>query len=144
MRICESCGGQLTGRQKRWCSDKECRKQAIREGWLKKVYALTQDEWQLIWDEQGRVCAICGRAPREKEVFHIDHEHNAGQSGPVRGIVCPYDNTRIIGRLKSHERAQALADYLREPPAYRALGREVIAPGRPKKNRPRKRKRGKE
>lgn len=138
---CLHCGGLLTGRQKKYCSA-ACSKHAGRAAWILKVYGITMEEWDAIWEAQGGVCPICKRAPRPKEIFHLDHEHTNGQSGRVRGIVCPYDNTRTIGRLKSHERAQALADYLRDPPATRALGREVIAPGRPKKKRqPRKRDR---
>ncbi len=134
-RLCVcGCGVILTGRQLKYAND-VCKKSGSRAAWVLKTYGITMQEWDKIWDEQGRVCAICKRAPREGETFHLDHEHRNGQSGPVRGIVCPYDNTRIIGRLKSHERAQALADYLRDPPATRALGREVIAPGRPKKTR---------
>jgi len=53
--------------------------------------------------------------------------------------LCPYDNTYVVGRLRDHKRAQALADYLRDPPARRALGRVVIAPGR---KRIRRRRRG--
>lgn len=138
--VCQGCEGILTGRRKKWCSA-ECQKKGGREAWIKKTYGITMAEWNKIWLEQNEQCAICKRKPRVNETFHLDHEHQNGPSGPVRGIVCPYDNTRIIGRLKSHERAQALADYLRDPPATRALGREVIAPGRPRKKRaPRKRK----
>lgn len=89
----------------------------------------------------GGGCGICQRPPRPGETFHLDHEHSKGQSGPVRGILCPYCNTRLIGRLKDHTKAQLMADYLREPPATRALGRVVIAPGRPKKKRSLKRRR---
>lgn len=139
--LCIVCGGILTGRQKKY-DRAECSKAAGRAIWIMKTYGITLAEWDAIWIEQGECCGICKRKPRANEVFHLDHEHRDGPSGPVRGIVCPYDNTRIIGRLKSHERAQALADYLRSPPAPRALGREVIAPGRPRKKRqPRKRKR---
>lgn len=141
MTDCVVCENILTGRQKKYCSAK-CSKFQGRKTWIEKIYGITMEEWDAIWLEQGQVCAICKRAPKENETFHLDHEHRNGPSGPVRGIVCPYDNTRIIGRLKSHERAQALADYLKDPPAPRALGREVIAPGRPSRRRqPRKRKR---
>lgn len=141
MGECVVCGGILTGRQRKYCSA-GCRKLEGRKAWIWKIYGLTLEDWEAIWEEQGRVCAICKRKPKENETFHLDHEHSNGQSGPVRGIVCPYDNTRIIGRLKSPERAQALADYLRDAPAPRALGRVVIAPGRPRRKRqPRKKKR---
>lgn len=99
------------------------------------TYGITLDDWDAIFAEQGNVCAICKRAPRPGETFHLDHEHTKGQSGPLRGILCPFDNTRTVGRLKSYAKAQAMADYFREPPATRALGRVVIAPGRPPKKR---------
>lgn len=139
------CGCQqiLTGRQKKYAEAK-CSKREGRRTWILKTYGLTLEEWDIIFTAQGNVCAICKRSPKVNETFHLDHEHQNGPSGPVRGIVCPYCNTRIIGRLKSHERAQALADYLRDPPAPRALGRTVIAAGRTKRKRqPRKIARGK-
>ena len=135
--FCVHCGGMLTGRQKKYCSA-ACSKRAGRAAWIMKVYGITLEEWDIIWEFQGGKCPITGRVPREGETFHLDHEHG----GAVRGIVSPYANTRLIGRLKDHETAQRLADYLKSPPATTALGREVIAPGRPKKKRqPRKRKR---
>lgn len=92
--------------------------------------------YQAILQEQGGKCGCCGK-PFTAATPHIDHEHG----GHVRGIVHAYCNTRLIGRLKSPELAQRLANYLLEPPAVRALG-PVIAPGRPKKKRsPRKRTR---
>ncbi len=136
--LCIGCGGFLFGRQKKYCSS-VCSKRVARAAWVLKVYGITLDEYDLILQEQGGRCAICNRAPRKDETFHVDHEHTSGGAGKVRGVVCAFCNTRLIGRLKDHEKAQRLADYLREPPAIRALGREVIAPGRPKKKRqPRK------
>lgn len=115
---------------------------AVRATWLATVYGISLAEWDRILAEQGGGCGICERPPRERETFHLDHEHSHGQSGRVRGILCPYCNTRLIGRLKDHTKAQRMADYLRDPPATRALGRVVVAPGRPKKpKKPRKRKR---
>lgn len=137
---CAGCGGLLTGRQKRWCSA-ACQKRAGRERWLLTIYNLDFEAWERIFIFQGGVCGICGREPRAGETFHVDHEHTAGQAGVVRGILCAYCNTRLVGRLKSHERARALADYLENPPAVQALGEAVIAPGRPKKKRAPRRKR---
>lgn len=137
MSDCIECGGILTGRQKKFDTAK-CSKRAGRRAWVLKIYGITLEEYDVILDYQGGVCGVCHRLPREEETFHIDHEHG----GHVRGILCPYCNTRLVGRLKSHERAQQLADYLKDPPATRALGRTVIAPGRPRKKRqPRKRAR---
>lgn len=141
MTDCEVCGGILTGRQRKFCSAK-CSKAGGRAAWVLKVYGITLAEWDAIFAAQGGVCAICRREPRKGETFHLDHEHTTGQSGRVRGILCSYCNTRLVGRLKDHTKAQNMADYLRDPPATKALGREVIAPGRPKKKRqPRKKAR---
>lgn len=138
---CIECEELLLGRRKKYCSG-GCQKRAGRRAWVMKVYGLTLEEYDVILEFQGGVCGICRRSPKTNETFHIDHEHSGGPSGIVRGILCPYCNTRLVGRLKSHQRAQQLADYLREPPATAALGRVVIAAGRPRvKKQPRKRAR---
>lgn len=131
--IC-GCEQPLTGRQKKYATP-ECGRRMTRATWVMRVYGITLADYDAILAHQGGRCGICRRLPRDGETFHVDHEHASGQTGPVRGILCPYCNTRLVGRLKSAERAQALADYLRDPPATVALGRVVIAPGRPKKKR---------
>lgn len=131
------CDQPLTGRQKRYASA-GCGKRAARANWVLRVYGMTLADYDAILAHQGGRCGICRRAPKAGETFHVDHEHASGQAGPVRGILCSHCNVRLVGRLKSAERAQALADYLRDPPATAALGREVIAPGRPKKKRARR------
>lgn len=137
---CVQCGGLLTGRQKKYCSS-ECSKSVGRAAWIKRVYGLTMEQWDEIWEYQNRKCGVCRREPRSGETFHLDHEHTEKGAGMCRGILCPYCNTRLVGRLKSAERAQQLADYLKFPPALSAVGL-VIAPGRPKKKRqPRRRTR---
>lgn len=138
---CVVCDGILEGKKKKYCSA-QCSKSAGRAAWVAKIYGISMAEWDTIWLHQNSRCAICKREPRANETFHLDHEHRNGPAGPVRGILCPYCNTRLVGRLKDHAKAQALADYLRSPPAVSALGREVVAPGRPRKKRqPRKRDR---
>jgi len=131
---CVVCGGILTGRQKKY--DKaECAKKESRRAWVLKVYGITLEQYDLILEYQDGKCAICNKPPKAGFVLHIDHEHG----GHVRGLLCGYCNTRLVGRLKNHDLAQRLADYLRNPPAEAVLGERVIAPGRPKKKR-RKRK----
>lgn len=99
---------------------------------LMRLYGLTPEQYQAIWDFQDGRCPITGRVLGETSKPHIDHDHVEGH---VRGIVTAYANTRLIGRLRDWRTAQALADYLKTPPAERALGERVIAPGRPKKTR---------
>lgn len=134
MLACDACGGELTGRQRKFCS-KACSKRAQRKAWLWNTYALTVDEYNLILTHQGNVCGCCGKPFKEGQTPHVDHEHG----GPVRGIVHPYCNTRLIGRLKDADLAQRLANYLLNPPAVEALGGSArVAPGRPRKRRKRK------
>ncbi|WP_353890554.1 endonuclease domain-containing protein [Micromonospora sp. WMMA1363] len=142
VRECVYCFGPLTGQQRRYDTD-DCRKAYNKALWNLKTYGLTPKDYIAVWLFQGERCAICKRPPRSGETFHVDHEHAKGASGPVRGILCPGCNIRLVGRLKSAERAQALADYLAHPPAVAALGRVVIAPGRPRTRRRKvRRKRG--
>lgn len=111
---------------------------ASRTVWLAKIYGLTLADYTTILEYQDGRCGCCNEPFAAGATPHIDHEHG----GPVRGIVHAYCNTRLIGRLRSADKAQKVADYLRDPPAMRALGRAVVAPGRPKKPRkPRRRTR---
>lgn len=140
---CVQCGELLFGRQKKYCSA-ACQKRVGRAAWVLKTYGITLEEYDTILEFQGGHCALCPAVPSPGKPLHIDHEHRRGEGGkgPLRGLVCAFDNTRIIGRLKSHEKAQKLADYLREPPATLALGREVMCDGRKRSKRtPRKKAR---
>ena len=135
MNVCAGCGGQLTGRQRKWCS-KDCQQVARKWDWVLETYGLTEVEYWVIYEHQHGKCPICERSlDAITRPPHIDHEHGAH----VRGIVCSYCNTQIIGRLKDYQTAQRLATYLRYPPAVKALERKVIAPGRRPKRRRRRR-----
>ena len=135
---CHGCGTFLVGRQKKWCSE-NCKKREARRLWVLKVYGLSLEEYQAIFEYQKGVCAICRKHMKYGKPLHIDHEHG----GPVRGLLCGYCNRNLVGKLKDCEKAQRLADYLKDPPAIKALGKQVMAPGRPmKKRQPRKKDRG--
>jgi hypothetical protein len=140
-RVCLACGNPLEGRQLKFCADPECVTKRKRAEHLMKLYGLTVEQFDQIVEAQGGLCPITKRPlfPEEgTQLVHVDHDHT---TGIVRGVVTAYANTRLIGRLRSWETAQALADYLRDPPATRALGGPVIAPGRPKKTKRKKRRR---
>ena len=139
-RFCQACDRPLEGRQIKYCKDEECAKQRRWVDWLWRTYNLTPEMYQAIWDHQGGRCPITGRELGDTSKPHIDHDHVEGH---VRGIVTAYANTRLIGRLRNWRTAQNLADYLRDPPAEKALGQRVLAPGRPKKKRTTKKRRGK-
>jgi hypothetical protein len=58
---------------------------------LKLVFGITLEEYEAIWEKQGKVCAICKKSPEEVgERFHLDHDHSKQRH--VRGILCPRCN----------------------------------------------------
>jgi hypothetical protein len=46
---------------------------------------MTPAEWEAIFQEQGRACAICRATEPRGAGWHTDHSHT---SGAVRGILC--------------------------------------------------------
>ncbi len=68
-------------------------KPRARARYLENTYNLTLNDWEALFDSQGRVCAICGIEP-DRPV--VDHCHTSGE---VRGILCDTCN-RCLGLLK--------------------------------------------
>lgn len=134
------CASPLGGRQRLYCAV-DCRKLAARAAWLEKVYGLTLDDYSAILAYQGGACGICRRPPKRGKSLAVDHSHDDGQRGAVRGLLCFFCNRRVLG-ARNAEVLIATAKYVQNPPAIEALGRTVLAPGRPRKaRRPRKRPR---
>ncbi len=85
-----------------------------------KKYGLTADEWQLILDAQGGVCAICKKMPPSGRL-NVDHEHVKGwkKMPPeqrklyVRGLLCWTDNLYVLGRGVSIARLENALKYLK-------------------------------
>lgn len=48
-------------------------------------YGITIEFYETMLDNQNNSCAICGRQPKSKRDFHVDHDHS---TGTVRGILC--------------------------------------------------------
>lgn len=135
------CGLALTGRQKKWATP-ECQKMVLREKRLNETYDITSEDYDNILSYQQGCCAICERPPKPGRSLAVDHEHLDGSVGPVRGLLCFFCNKRVLG-ARSTAILIKTAAYVSDPPAWKALGRVPIAPGRPKKKRrqPRKRSR---
>jgi hypothetical protein len=65
---------------------------------LKFHYGITLDDYNLMLEKQGGVCAICGGVEinkRQKRLF-VDHNHITGK---VRGLLCLNCNT-VVGHCK--------------------------------------------
>lgn len=83
--------------------------------------------------EQGGVCAICGRRPREGTHLHVDHDHETGR---VRGLLCFSCNVAVGQLQHDPTRIVRAADYLdddtdrdRLVAAARSRVRELVRAG---------------
>lgn len=80
-----------------------------RESWLINRYGLAIEVYESMFDNQGRVCAICKRPNWMGKEPHVDHDHNTGK---IRGILCGGCNA-AAGHIKNNpETARSMADYL--------------------------------
>lgn len=76
---------------------------------LKRVYGITQQDYDRIFAAQRGTCAICYESLARVRA-HLDHDHD---TGAVRGILCCSCN-RGIGYLRdNHEIARRAALYLK-------------------------------
>lgn len=73
---------------------------------LKYEYGLTPEEWERMFEGQGRCCAICqDDQPGSSHGWHTDHCH---KSGKVRFILCAHCN-RGLGAFKDNPNLLRLA-----------------------------------
>lgn len=87
-------------------------------GTLRK-YGLSVREWLNILESQGGVCAICERVPNSGS-WVTDHEHVAKwkKMPPerrrlyVRGIICHWCNSHVVGRFVTLEKSRNATAYL--------------------------------
>ena len=90
-----------------------------------RVYGITEEEYNLIWEEQGGKCALCRRATGAgRKKLSVDHCH---KTGVVRGLLCAHDNAAVLGHARDEiEFFERCIDYLNNNPAVRAIGVRVV------------------
>lgn len=97
---------------------------------IKRLYGISQDEYEEMLEEQEYTCGICKRHQNEFDKnFSVDHDHKTLE---VRGLLCHFCNSRFLGRHSNPILFRNAADYLEKP------RRGWLTP---KKKRTRKRKR---
>lgn len=113
--LCQTCD---RGRKK---AAKESRRAAYQE----KNFGITLDEGALIVEFQGGGC-ICKDwtgYDGSSRALSTDHDH---ETGVVRGKLCKHCND-LLGRVRDDPKYfERMANYLRNPPAVRLLGRRVV------------------
>lgn len=81
---------------------------------LKAKYAMTEQEFERLFDEQGRRCAICRSDDSANgrigiNAMHVDHDH---KTYTIRGILCAKCN-RALGQFEDDiDRLKAAVLYL--------------------------------
>jgi hypothetical protein len=83
-----------------------------------RKYGLSERDWLELLAAQGWACGVCFRRTRG---FVTDHEHVPAwkRQAPserkrfVRGILCPYDNYRVVPSRMDSAEAQRMATYLK-------------------------------
>jgi hypothetical protein len=77
---------------------------------LKNKYKITQEEWDILFEAQGKACAICkATEPGTKYHWHTDHCHDTNK---VRGILCHRCNSFLLRYGTTPEILRAAASYL--------------------------------
>lgn len=76
---------------------------------LQSRYGMTIDQWDALFESQGRKCGCCGgQNPMHKTGWKTDHDHVTGK---VRGIVCHPCN-QILTKHATPERLQKAIEFL--------------------------------
>lgn len=93
MKECKECGKRFSPKyaQTRICSD-ECRanrlKANLKRHNLLRRYGITEEEWQEMFERQGKACAICRSTNAQRSDrfgWVVDHCH---ETGKIRAILC--------------------------------------------------------
>lgn len=61
-------------------------------GKLKRLYGITIEEYDLMFEFQNGRCKICGTEENGNKRFSVDHDH---ETGKVRGLLCYRCNTNL-------------------------------------------------
>jgi hypothetical protein len=73
---------------------------------LRHDFGITIEEYDKMWESQGRRCAICQRTKKPVErAFDVDHDHVTKK---VRGILCS-DCNKGLGYFKDDTRLMSCA-----------------------------------
>lgn len=92
---------------------------------LRRLYNVTEAEWQQVLEAQGQGCGICGK-PGVSRSLATDHDH---ATGLFRGILCSRHNV-MLREGTTAAILRAAADYLDHPPAIAVLGERFGVVGR--------------
>ena len=85
---------------------------SIRNSHLRKLYGVTQADYERLLAEQGGCCAICGSASpggHGNKYFSVDHDHVTRK---VRQLLCAFCNSGLGYFKDSLDRLRKAVSYL--------------------------------
>jgi hypothetical protein len=125
-RTCRKCRSEAAYRSKQQNPERQERQREACRRWLKKkkqtnpnyhrdtylqsTYGISQEQYDLMLEQQDGKCAICHYPPEDGSVLHIDHCH---KSGKLRKLLCSYCNQALGLFRDDAERIAAAAEYIR-------------------------------
>lgn len=85
--------------------------QRTRENSLKRMYGITQAQYDIMLEGQGDKCACCGTTEHQTRWNHfcVDHCHNTGK---VRGLLCKSCNIALGEVGDNTHILQSMIEYL--------------------------------
>lgn len=81
---------------------------------IKYKYGITDEQYQVMLQEQNGVCAICKQISKRKDRIinlSIDHNHKTGR---IRGLLCTQCNQGLGSFKDSKEQLKAAISYLEQ------------------------------
>lgn len=87
-----------------------------RSHWLRKAYKLSEEQYGVLLERQGGLCAICKQPPK-KNLLHVDHDHSCcpGKQSCgkcIRGLLCVSCNSKLEWWLRYQERIASYGIHL--------------------------------
>lgn len=91
----------------------ENRKEKARWYNIKRLYGISQAEYEELLEEQEHRCGICQRHEDEFDRrLSVDHDHKTLE---IRGLLCHFCNSRFLGRHNNPKLFRQAAEYLERP-----------------------------
>ena len=107
--ICKSCNKKKTYAYRQDQMSSESKYTIARKSALKYKYGMTLEDYEVLFEGQDGLCAICSKRERQNKLLAVDHCHHTGK---IRGLLCSMCNT-AIGKLDDDPKLlQRALDYL--------------------------------